>query len=525
MFQVAYLPLDERPCNVQYPLELARLGGMTVTSPPKAILGNKKKPAEHSGIKHWLLETAGNADVLIVSIDMLVYGGIVPSRLHHFSQEEALAKLHLLRELKLRFPALKIYGMNLIMRTPSYNSDDEEPHYYEQYGNLIYQYSWLNDKRAHHPLNPAEQADWDHVQQSIPASVLHEHLNRRCVNAAVNEASIQLVQDDILDMLIIPLDDNAEYGFTAAERNNLIVLTDSLNLNHCIHIYPGADEAGCTLMSRVFCDLHAYAPELYVRYSSTLGPTIIPCLEDRTLGESVKAHVTAAGGFIGDSSGEADFILMVNSPAAGQNAVAGGATPVRDRHRFYFSEVNPREFATAMKRYLDKGMIVALADVATLNGSDQSLMQSLAAQGLLKSIHAYAGWNTSGNTLGTVIAHGIIESYYKLRPQLDNGDRNRFSREFYMQRLIEDWGYQSIARSRIHIEQLPLIGGTYFDITAQYDQVVELVRSMLEDFIQRYLKDLSDERIQLRDLRMPWKRMFEVGFHVRLEPSPVIEKS
>ncbi|CAM3220152.1 DUF4127 domain-containing protein [Paenibacillus lupini] len=517
MFQVAYLPLDERPCNVQYPLELARLAGMTVNSPSIRILGQKKQPAEHTAIEQWLLGAAEDAEALIVSIDMLVYGGIVPSRLHHFTQEEALAKLQLLRELKAACPSLKIFGTNLIMRTPSYDSDDEEPSYYAQYGKLIYQYSWLQDKRTHHPLQTSEQADWDHVQKAIPTLVLEEHLNRRSVNAAVNEASIMLVQENVLDMLIIPLDDNAEFGFTASERNNLIALADSLNLNDRIHIYPGADEAGCTLMSRVFCDLHHFEPELYVRYSSTLGPSIIPSLEDRTLGESVKAHVTAAGGFIGDSASEADLILMVHSPANGQNAIAGGSTPVCERHRSYFSEINPREFTTALRRYLGKGKAVALADVATLNGSDHSLMQSLSTLGLLGSIHAYAGWNTSGNTLGTVIAHGIIESYYMRQPQADSEARGRYSREFYIQRLVEDWGYQSIARSQIHTAHLPAIGGTYFDISGQYDQVVELVRSMLTVFTSKYLKDLQPERIQLCDLRMPWKRMFEVGFHVRLE--------
>ena len=36
-------------------------------------------------------------------------------------------------------------------------------------------------------------------------------------------------------------------------------------------------------------------PEISLRYSSIHGPFVIPRYEDRSLGESIKAHITAAG--------------------------------------------------------------------------------------------------------------------------------------------------------------------------------------------------------------------------------------
>ncbi|MCQ6562899.1 DUF4127 family protein [Paenibacillus mendelii] len=521
MNDLVYVPLDERPCNYEYPAALARIGELPLTSPPLHLLGNKKRPADTTGIMNWLIESAQDANDLVVSIDMLVYGGIVPSRLHHHTEEECLQRLSILRELKAAHPSLRIHAFNLIMRTPSYNSDDEEPAYYEQHGESIYRYSWLSDKRTYGELPASEQAEWERLHTVIPQAVLTEHLQRRSVNAFINEASVKFVHEGIIDTLIIPLDDNAEYGFTASERNKLIVLADSLNLSDRIHIYPGADEVGCTLIARVFCERRSYRPELFTRYSSTLGPTIIPCLEDRTLGESIKSQVIAAGGLLADNSHEADFILMVHSPAAGQNAVADAASPLSSRHRSYFSEVNIREFAAAIQNYMDKGRTVALADVAALNGSDQSLMQLLSRLGLLSRLQAYAGWNTSGNTLGTVIAHGIIESYYSRPATGESVDRMAKSRAFLIARLIEDWGYQAIVRSRTLHEHLPLLGGNYFNVAECYDAVTELVRDQLKAFVHTYLQDLQPERIEIHDVRMPWKRMFEVGFQVSLTDSPV----
>ncbi|UVI27966.1 DUF4127 family protein [Paenibacillus spongiae] len=521
MNALLYLPLDERPCNYEYPIALARIGELPLSSPPYHLLGNKKTPADPAGIMNWLKESAADADDLIVSIDMLVYGGIVPSRLHHHTEEECLRRLNVLRELKASRPQLRISAFNLIMRTPSYNSDDEEPSYYEQYGASIFRYSWLSDKGTHGDLAADEQLEWKRLQEEIPQAVLTEHLLRRSVNAFINEASIRLVHDGIIDTLIIPLDDNAEYGFTASERNKLIILADQLNLSDRIHIYPGADEVGCTLIARVFCERRNYRPELFTRYSSTLGPTIIPCLEDRTLGESIKSQVIAAGGLLADNSHEADFILMVHSPAAGQDAVANAAAPLSTRHRSYFSEVNIREFTAAIENYLDRGRTVALADVAALNGSDHSLMQLLSRSGLLSRLHAYAGWNTSGNTLGTVIAHGIIESYF-VRPQASESKvRMSSSRSFLIQRLIEDWGYQAIVRSCVLNEHLPALGGNYFSVSECYDAITQIVGDQLKNFAHTYLQDLQPERFEIVDVRMPWKRMFEVGFQISMNDTPV----
>jgi transcriptional/translational regulatory protein YebC/TACO1 len=56
---------------------------------------------------------------------MLVYGGIVPSRLHHQTTRECLDRLHLLADLRARYPQVKLFAFSLIMRAPCYNSADE----------------------------------------------------------------------------------------------------------------------------------------------------------------------------------------------------------------------------------------------------------------------------------------------------------------------------------------------------------------------------------------------------------------
>ena len=79
---------------------------------------------------------------------MLLYGGIVPSRLHHLSEETLTRRLNVLEEIRKSNPALKIYAFSLIMRCPSYSSADEEPDYYETCGREIFLYGQNEHKYA-----------------------------------------------------------------------------------------------------------------------------------------------------------------------------------------------------------------------------------------------------------------------------------------------------------------------------------------------------------------------------------------
>lgn len=135
MNKVVYLPLDERPCNYKFP-SLFLTNDLEIVNPPIEILGNKKIPGDVNKIANWLKKEASDAKYLVVSLDMLIYGGIVPSRLHHDSYDTLIERLEVIKEIKKINPQLIIYAFELIMRCPQYSSGDEEPLYYEDYGKI-----------------------------------------------------------------------------------------------------------------------------------------------------------------------------------------------------------------------------------------------------------------------------------------------------------------------------------------------------------------------------------------------------
>ncbi|MDE7296909.1 MAG: DUF4127 family protein, partial [Clostridia bacterium] len=53
--KIVMLPLDERPCNYDYPSMMPG-ANYELKLPPKEYMGDKKRPADTDKIAKWLLE-------------------------------------------------------------------------------------------------------------------------------------------------------------------------------------------------------------------------------------------------------------------------------------------------------------------------------------------------------------------------------------------------------------------------------------------------------------------------------------
>ena len=101
MKKIVYLPLDERPCNYSFVNFVSENNSKyNLVSPTLDEMGDKKQPADYEKIKGFLLRECNDADYLIIAIDTLLYGGIIPSRLHHHSKERLRERLALLNVIK-----------------------------------------------------------------------------------------------------------------------------------------------------------------------------------------------------------------------------------------------------------------------------------------------------------------------------------------------------------------------------------------------------------------------------------------
>ena len=397
---------------------------------------------------------------------------------------------------------------------------------------------------------PAEMGERDTLRSEIPDEVYLDYRRGRARNHAVNRAMLDWAEEGVLDYLLLPQDDTADYGWNVAEARSLQALIRARRLGERAITYPGADEIGCLLLARCACRRAGFAPRVWPRYSGVSGPSVVTAYEDRPLHELIKAHLAPLGGVVADSPQEADLILYVNAPVETQGngdsqwLIQRGVSTIRrqlppefhpwlesftgsegfrvTRREMQSPGRNPEEFVRALLAELNSGRPVAVADVAYVNAADLILGELLRLHPQVATLAAYGGWNTAGNTLGTVLAQAVIR-VLALRAGPTREQRAAHV-EFLFLRFLDDDLYQGRERSRCMGEDLPA-AGVVPSLERLPDDKAAIVEASVDSHLGQaaaVLRDLFVSSRLVRDvhvshIHLPWRRLFEVGFDVRVE--------
>lgn len=545
---ILLLPLDERPCNAAFPGRLFPADKVQLLLPQK--LGHKKEPADFFVLSDFLFEKAKDADALLLSLDMLLYGGLIPSRLHHLKAETLFSRLHLIRELKEKYPALPIYAFATVMRCPAYSSDDEEPDYYERFGSAIHARGALmhralagltTSSEAEGPVpspagllpaasgegeisapfssaEPVSASSLDDGDSQDPEpclssdfeTCLEDYLARRALNKQLSLQALELVKEGILESIVFPQDDSMRFGFPAMDQEEIRRRILTLGLTERAMMYPGSDEIALTLLCRLLLNHHGFLPKVYVKYLTDGARSLIPLYEGLPLSATTSYQLHAAGCITADTCAEADIVLL-ETAASGPMEEAWSQP---SRSPSYFAERNFPEMLSFIKRMRGAGKVVTMADNAYANGGDLDLIRILDADDLLLDLQGYAGWNTNANTMGCAIAMGVCAFLYGEQGLFPDPASETQRRNFLISRYLEDACYQADVRQYV-TEKIRPLGFDYFFTGEEEGEVRDLILAELQIRIKTELSSLAD-RIQIRRLTLPWKRMFEIDLEALL---------
>ncbi|QUL52097.1 DUF4127 family protein [Paenibacillus tritici] len=500
--KLIFIPLDERPCNYEFPYLLAKETEYIMERPPGELMGLKKRPGDVEQLWSWFEAACAGADGAVVALDTLLYGGIIPSRLHGLEPAELTGRLERLRGIKQRHPQLKLYAFQLIMRCPQYSLSDEEPDYYADWGREIFRKGFIQHRLELGIATDEEIRELAEIDLRLPSGVLEDYLGRRAVNIEANKLALELVHDGIIDFMIVPQDDSAPYGHTAKDQEKVRARITALDLELKVYMYPGADEVGCTLLARMMNKAAGRMPLVYPRLSSIQGAFVTPLFEDRFFYETLKYQILAAGGLIASSAAEADLVLLVSTPGETMEEA------VSQKHAFHSYDVYRNlmelvEYGDYMLR--SKKIPVAVADVGYANGGDQKLVKMLRQTNLLFDLAGYAGWNTSSNSLGTVISQAMIYLLY---------GRTQAHLDFLALRYAEDVCYCSVVRGELSEGPVQEMGYGKYKLDGPRGRVAARVQERLGEELAVRI-DSPAGSVQITDCYMPWNRMFEVGLSVR----------
>ena len=431
--KIAFLPIDNRPVCYTLAKDIAGIDReIEFFIPPRKLLGDLKRVADIEGLISWL-ENLPQIDSLILSLDTLVYGGLIPSRRSKESLEELQTRLERIKPL---LRNKNVYAFSSIMRISNNNYNEEEKEYWSEYGKKIFDYSFSGGVN----------------RDDIPDEIIEDYLSTRKRNYTLNKTYLNWQKEGLFNTLIFSKDDCAEKGFNVEEAKELERLGGKTK--------TGADEIPLALLARAIKkEIKIYPEFLEPEYKN-----LISNYEDVSIEKSVSGQLELCG-FKLSSREEADVILIVNNFKEKQGELVMG----------WKTQPFDRDFVPPNRPY-------CVADVRFANGGDNAFVEQLLNKLDLKNFYGYAGWNTSANTLGSLLCA------LKVKCNASQYDENAF-KKFATTRLLDDWAYQA-------------------NVRAQISEPTDIKQLMMP--YENRLSDIFNYDLKNRNYSYPWQRRFEI---------------
>ncbi len=504
--KILFIPLDDRPCNYLFPAELALIAGFELLKPPRELLGKFLSPGNPKRLLEWMQNNDSDSDAAIISSDMLIYGGLVASRKDQTEDyEENLAELE---DWLRQTPIPKIILFGSIMRTlPTFSETSVLEAAGEIKAAFARIYAGDPDK-----TRIAERLADESVNNSSIGNMLESCLQVRQRNHIVNLKSLDWLKNGIVDTLILGMDDIVSNGPNLYEKKIIKNIAQEKSLLN-FFIYPGIDEVAMMALAKLAVENSKKAPVFSVHYSNPQGLSLLTLYESTTVDDIVENYLRLLGCKC-TASDKADIALFCHISKKGQKEAA-------TQHMFSFN--NQRKFAEHIAYLQRAGAFVAVADTAFANGGDFLFAKQLLSKVNPVKLGAFAAWNTSGNTIGTVIAHGVLRFLYLFSGNY-NETAEKAHQKFILNRLADDWIYQSIIRTKLTMRAL-LCKIPYLSMSESESNLYSLLaEKYMKKFILNIFRKYYSGKHRITDrypvvsigkkidisVFLPWRRLFEI---------------
>lgn len=499
---ILYVPQDDRPVDYEYTVSTAEAAGYQVLTPPVQYLSGMNFHGSPDKLMAWVNANAGKADAMVLSIDSLVYGGLVDSRKHNLPMETLTARLEKVEALHKSHKNVPIYVFSTVMRSPWAGGKGVEPDYYLTMGSDIYQLASLQAKMDEEGLNPQERNDWFAIMRRVPMEYLQDWYNRRRKNMSINYRLIDDARKGVFTYYSLGHDDNSVSTQSSLESKYLEMAGTGIPKT-AFGSFPGADQLGLLLITRASNDFNNYHPKITVIYPLGGGEKTVPRYDGQAIGKTIASHVEAIGGTMVDNE-RPDLLLAVNTP------LTTSTTESANFENFPIMLQSTRDFLTQIEKAVNLDIPVSIVDMAFSNGSDNTLVYGLYQDKMMYRLAAYNGWNTASNSVGYGIAQGVLSKYM-------TADAHR---DMLTTQYLDNWAYQANVRDYIYRMQQKLEAGV---VTQYYPTLNEELQSRTKEQLQRYASTYLGIDPKTVDVTLPWQRLFEVYVDVKPTPSVPLE--
>ena len=499
---ILYVPQDDRPVDYAYTVKTAKEAGYTVLTPPRQYLSGSNFHGSPEQLMDWVETHAPEADAMVLSVDSLVYGGLVDSRKHNFDTDTLMNRLRNVEALHAKYGHVPIYAFSTVMRSPWTGGKGVEPDYYLKFGNDIYELAALQNKADTEVLTPEERSRWFAVMRRVPLEYLQDWYKRRQKNMAVNYRLIDDAKKGIFTYFSLGHDDNSAHTQSALEAKYLEMRGKDVPKT-VFGSFPGADQLGLLLITRANNDFNNYHPKVTVIYPLGGGEKTVPSYDGQAIGKTIAEHIEAVGGEVTNTS-KPDLLLAVNTPLTTKT------TESASFENFPIMLDSTREFLGHIETAVAAGIPVSIVDMAFSNGSDNTLVYGLYKDNMMYRLAAYNGWNTASNSVGYGLSQGILARYMSA-----DAHKNMLTTNY-----LDNWAYQANIRNYLYRMQQKIANG---QLRRYYPTETGELQGLAKLELQRYAKAYLNVNPKTVEVTLPWNRLFETYVDVHSLPNVQLE--
>lgn len=469
MRHVGILPLDDRPSHTDIVQDLcSNVDDVQFHYVDKSLLGHFTVAGNTSAIAKELLELASYCDTLIISIDSLVFGGLVQAReLGNEKIDVYLDRINLLDEIKQKYPNLQIYAYSIIMRLTTTVTDSSALDLWKN----IFDYSRLSEQVK---VDKSVLTEFQKVQSKLSPNQWKSYCETRERNHVINKRSVELANNGIIKHLTLVQEDTNPFGPHKREQQVLLQLIDKDKHEKNIWMKNGADEMVALYVAKVLNK--SYQIELFNKY---MDDGFVACYEDSPAIEGIMKSAAIAD------------IKIVND---GQSDVC--IIPPTDGESLDLS-MQQQDFTKPIHEnfILDSVTMIGsrnygILDIKDGNGGDIRYVDALVAATGFDKLISYSAWNTANNSIGTFLLGMLVASQYTV------------PKEVKQIRIIDDAIYQGIVR----FEYNQWMREHGYDVWAMNQ--IDPMSDVLEQMIQKEVNQHEYLKLEIKAY-LPWGRSFE----------------
>lgn len=481
--KILLIPVDDRPAVAQFAEMIGEIAGTQIETPPKSFLGKFKQPGSPESLLRWLrTKNLSDYDAVIVSTDMIAYGGLIASRVDRSSFNLASNRLRELWRIRKTSHKTPFYAFSSLMRiAPTAVVENRAWR-----SDLYYWSIWRERARLYGDPDAKRKAAV--YADKIPAEEMERYDRARQRNVLVQRELVKMAFHGAFTHVVFGQDDAAPVGPHIREIAEIHQEVERLKVGPKVKFCMGIDQISNCLVTKVISDLVGWSPKVAIVSADSRGLDKIAAYETEPIRESLQDQIETSGATIVKDPKAADYTLFLNTPEPDQ------------------TEFN--QFVRKLADDLGDGRAVAVADVnlGWTGTADPKLFDAITQSKKAPQMLSYAGWNTAGNTMGTTIP---AANAYLLAMKMgsDPFRREVAARSFVLHRLVNDYFYNRYVRPEAYrmIEQMQ--SGNREEI---YDEV-NLAR------VEAYVKKDMNERLQAIFREQMVARPFRIGereFHV-----------